>query len=377
MKLRLFFIAPLLVALCCGLTGCRQKETQNELYSRLHTGVVVVLNRYYYQIGLPGGGKLYFSGLDADGNLVGLTDDPAEVEPAVLTGTGFFVDDRGSIMTNRHVAQPIIDPTEVRKNMIEVLRAIKMMCGLRMAELSEAYDALEQQKRSLYAYAYYGGQMASQAQLSEIQRRQDELRQAYVQLQEAQNSIDSNLDPSAMPITPVCQLGIAYSDTYVTDIRDFLERNPCTVSRVSEKSDVDLALLQLKTKQTPPKAHVFTLADSGHRSLWQQLARLLPGHHDAESVEMGQQLYMIGYNAGLVLANTRRGIKAQMTGGKVTQLSDGRRLLYSIPSLQGSSGSPVVDEWGNLVAVNFAKLGNTDNFNFGIPAEQVRDFLNR
>ena len=65
MKLRLFLIAPLLMVLCCGLTGCRQKETQNELYSRLHTGVVVVLNRYYYQIGLPGGGKLYFSGLDA------------------------------------------------------------------------------------------------------------------------------------------------------------------------------------------------------------------------------------------------------------------------------------------------------------------------
>ena len=215
--------------------------------------------------------------------------------------------------------------------MIEVLRAIKMMCGLRMAELSEAYDALEQQKRSLYAYAYYAARWPARRSLARYSAGRTSCARPTAQLQEAQNSIDSNLDPSAMPITPVCQLGIAYSDTYVTDIRDFLERNPCTVSRVSEKSDVDLALLQLKTKQTPPKAHVFTLADSGHRSLWQQLARLLPGHHDAESVEMGQQLYMIGYNAGLVLANTRRGIKAQMTGGKVTQLSDGRRLLYSIP----------------------------------------------
>ena len=97
MKLRLFLIAPLLMALCCSLTGCRQKETQNELYSRLHTGVVVVLNRYYYQIGLPGGGKLYFSGLDADGNLVGLTDDPAEVERVLRRFPGITVVDEAYI----------------------------------------------------------------------------------------------------------------------------------------------------------------------------------------------------------------------------------------------------------------------------------------
>lgn len=85
---------------------------------------------------------------------------------------------------------------------------------------------------------------------------------------------------------------------------------------------------------------------------------------------------MIGYNAGLVLANTKQGIKAQLTSGKVTQLPDGQRLLYSIPTLQGSSGSPIIDEYGNVVAVNFAKLGTTDNFNFGIPLARVEDFLN-
>ena len=94
-------------------------------------------------------------------------------------------------------------------------------------------------------------------------------------------------------------------------------------------------------------------------------------------LKIDQQLYMIGYNAGLVLANTKQGIKVQMTSGKVTQLSDGQRLLYSIPTLQGSSGSPVIDEYGNLVAVNFAKLGTTDNFNFGIPEESIKEFMRK
>ena len=66
-----------------------------------------------------------------------------------------------------------------------------------------------------------------------------------------------------------------------------------------------------------------------------------------------------------------------MTSGKVTQLPDGQRLLYSIPTLQGSSGSPVIDEYGNLVAVNFAKLSGTDNFNFGIPEESIKEFMKK
>ena len=92
---------------------------------------------------------------------------------------------------------------------------------------------------------------------------------------------------------------------------------------------------------------------------------------------MNQTLYMIGYNAGIDLASTRRGIKVQMTAGQVTQLPDGERLLYSIPTMQGSSGSPVIDEQGRLVGVNFAKLNGTDNFNFGIPIERVRSFLGK
>ena len=96
---------------------------------------------------------------------------------------------------------------------------------------------------------------------------------------------------------------------------------------------------------------------------------------DADVLKMDQQLYMIGYNHGIALAQTREGIKAQMTSGKLTQLPDGERLLYSIPTMQGSSGSPVFDEDGTLRGVNFAKATLNDDFNFGIPMNLIKNFL--
>lgn len=96
---------------------------------------------------------------------------------------------------------------------------------------------------------------------------------------------------------------------------------------------------------------------------------------EAEKLKINQQLYMIGYNHGISIAQTRDGIKAQMTGGKITQLPDGERLLYSIPTMQGSSGSPLFDEEGTFRGVNFAKATLNDDFNFGIPTNLIKNFL--
>lgn len=47
---------------------------------------------------------------------------------------------------------------------------------------------------------------------------------------------------------------------------------------------------------------------------------------------------------------------------------------YTIPTLEGSSGSPIVDKWGNLVGVNFAKITNSQNFSFAVPVSEVKKF---
>lgn len=50
--------------------------------------------------------------------------------------------------------------------------------------------------------------------------------------------------------------------------------------------------------------------------------------------------------------------------------------MYSIPALQGSSGSPVVNQYGELVAINFAGINGTQSFNYGIRVERLREIVN-
>ena len=150
-----------------------------------------------------------------------------------------------------------------------------------------------------------------------------------------------------MKIRVVKTLGIAYDGDKVRSESDFLRTNPAIVLATSKEEDADLSLIQLKSKQTPVNTHIFTFTD--------------------DPLEIDQELYMIGYNAGLILANTQKGISVQMTSGKVTQNPDSSRILYSIPTVQGSSGSPVLNKYGEVVGVNFAKLKASDNFNFAIP----------
>ena len=85
---------------------------------------------------------------------------------------------------------------------------------------------------------------------------------------------------------------------------------------------------------------------------------------------------MIGFNQGPTLALTNNGIKAQITQGYISQNTDNIKIMYSIPALQGSSGSPVVNQYGELVAINFAGINGTQGFNYGIRVERLREIVN-
>ena len=360
-------------------TCCQKQKTPEQLFEERASGVVVILNEFYYEIKLPNGNSVYFSGFDQDGNLKNFTPNVDEIKnnPQLLTGTGFFINDKGTIMTNKHVVQPQLDLSKAKDAYMSLVESVKEFLEYGRSQMQQQYAELEGMKSNcsyydLDTYTYH----YDTDRLNEINSKQKEIEQSY---NETSQLIDqmNDINASNINVKSICKIGLAYNDTYVTDKEDFFGNNACVVTKVSEKEDVDLALIQLKNQTTPEKAFVFDVTGDkkGSDGVIGGFRYLFGGKQNDGQLKIDQQLYMIGYNAGLVLGTTKQGIKVQMTSGKLTQLPDGQRLLYSIPTVQGSSGSPVIDEYGNLVGVNFAKLSGTDSFNFGIPKNNVEAFL--
>ncbi len=360
----LALVLVLLTAASCG------KKSADEIFEEQKSGVVLVLNKFYYEVVMPGGQKLFFTGIDSNGNMQGFTTSEAEAKnhAQMLNGTGFFVSDDGKIMTNRHVAATEINSQQLRANLANIVRASFMQCAMTARQIKSKYNMLEAQKAQFMEYDFFGNIIAGdESQLRQIEAEQQRLLKMYDEVAASARYLqDTNLNN--IKVNTVCNIGISYDGQKVTSPSDFLVKNPCQIVKVSEKENADLAILQLNTKKTPKGVYVFTFAGDGNKDYFN-------GKSSEAKIKIDQQLYMIGYNAGLMLANTQKGISVQMTSGRVTQTPDGERLTYSIPTVQGSSGSPVIDENGHVVAVNFAKLVGSDNFNFGIPLDQIREFL--
>ena len=359
--------------------SCQQQKTPEQLFEERASGVVVILNEYYYEMKLPNGNSVYFTGFDKDGDLENFTPDIDEIKKncQIMTGTGFFINDKGTIITNRHVARPQLDMAKAKGAYMSLVKVVKEFLEYGKSQMQQQYAELERQKSDCSYYDlntnmyYYDSD-----KLNEIKNQQNELEQSY---NETTNILEglNGIDPSSLKIIPVCKIGLAYNNTYVTSEEDFFGSNSCVVTKVSEKDDVDLAQIQLKNQKTQKKAYIFDVLDEKEqeKTIFERINDFMSKDKDDGQLKIDQQLYMIGYNAGLILGTTKQGIKVQMTSGKLTQLPDGQRLLYSIPAVQGSSGSPILDASGNLVGVNFAKLNGTDNFNFGIPLDKVRQFV--
>lgn len=201
------------------LVGCsNEPPTPEELYKEEASGVVMVLNKFYYNVTLPSGDHLYFTSIGEDGTLTGLTDDINEIRKncGYMTGTAFFINDRGMLLTNRHVASPIIDEAQVKQSLMNIIRYVKALYEARMSNLSDQYNALESQKQECVSEDFWGNVEVDQQRLSQIESEQSELQQQYNAVMLARDGVGNQLDPSCITIHPICELGIAYNDSYVS-----------------------------------------------------------------------------------------------------------------------------------------------------------------
>lgn len=364
------------------LMGCSPGEkTAQEIFSECSSGVVMVLNQYYYTIKMPGM-MLYCTGIDENGNLQNLTGDIREIQnkKSQMFGTGFFISKDGKILTNRHVVKPQIDKSQMKGALQQILYSYAYILGLRMSEINDSINMLNSEidDATMPYYDDYGNYIDPQqyggADVSGLRQQMMLLENEISQLTAARDNLAS-IDMSEVSIDSQCSLGVAYNNTFVSSVNDF---NKCVATQVSTDSNVDLAVLQLWGKAAPDNAYIFHFygEKDGGESKWQQLLDVFSDKkEEKKAVKLQDELYMIGYNEGIKLANTSQGIQAQITSGQVSQTPDQYKIMYTVPSLPGSSGSPVLNKQGDVVAVNFAGVSNTQGFNFGIPYWQVNTFL--
>lgn len=342
--------------------SCNKKiepETPEIVFEKYKSSVVLIAIEYYYEIDIgnsicyysPGSEKkIFFSKEDVLNNL------------SFSTGTGFIISKDGEIITNKHVVSP------KDENFRDELTNFYSETKNKIFYDVQAYnDSLKQVKSDFE-------QFSEQLEFNErenLSNRYEYFRERCSILIELYRNIENmNFENSSARLI-INRLGIAYNDTHINNFNDLQE---CVVIKESEKQDIDLALIQTKNKvfnKIPSTTFNFddnnpnNTDNSNKKSDW-----------DINNpIKINDDVFMIGYNKGFTLASTKQGIQSQFTSGKISQDPKNQsRILYTIPTLEGSSGSPIVDKWGNLVAVNFAKITNSQNFSFGIPVKEVKKF---
>ena len=330
-----------------------------QLYNQYESSVVLIKHSFLYKIKI-GDDIYYFKNFNPEtGEIDGLKDfSELKNEPNTVWGTGFFVNDNGNILTNRHVTQ--VNPTKEEQK--KILNYLKNQSYQKVSELEQIENELNYKLTdinytvnniSLTQYEY--SQLETDFNLTKEKLQRIEffktLYSAVLQLQSLPTNFVSKTST---------EFGIFFNKDKSKDYKNYVKYKSINIS---DDQKIDLALLEPVNKN-----------DLSLRKFRKVDLSLLDSLN-FKPRKINDKVRMIGFNRGSVIAETTNGINSQLTEGNISQINDDFKILYTIPALQGSSGSPVFDKYGRLLAVNFAGFLNTQNFNYGIQTKKLQEYL--
>jgi hypothetical protein len=359
MRYQRFLIA--LFAFVLLLSACHEKTTPDspeKLFEQYHNSVVLIRTQFYLQTNLANGLKGYVC-MSEDGQYPIRTTDESLAKQNSLTayGTGFFISTDGKIATNRHVAFPQIeegDLAKIRSYFDDNKTGSSKQEKIYTDSIAEISNYIEEHANTM-----------TPEEAQTIEEKKQALVDAKAIIENTMESISQNLTEDGVEVK-LSNIEIAYDKTFVDKPGSYYN---CSVLEKSNTDAIDLAIIQLNDRKTPSTVtKIFDFEEHNPNIKHSSKKDSISGQ-----LKIDEKLYMIGFNYGESLAKTSTGISVQFTQGSVSQESDDYRVLYSIPSLHGSSGSPVIDQWGNLVAINYAGVDNTQSFNYGILVKHLKN----
>ena len=376
-------------------TSKKKSYTQEQLYKQISSGVVLIQNTYYYDITLSDNtnnfnfSKYFFSELQ-DGELKNISSN-YKVKDSIkstIFGTGFIISPRGTIVTNSHVINPTTNNPTTNKALIylALTRYLEKeidYCNQQLEETKNRLEIFEREIRDNKRLDSHGYAMMIEGIQSS--------RKWIDTFTKYRNNCIRDLSLSNFDVELCSEIKIAYNGSHITSSNDLID---CFV--VKDVPNYDLGIIQIADAND-----FWNICDLGEIPKWEleferydgRLNRLINSNitgfsrftipqdkhifniYNNETADDEIKLYMIGFNQGPTLALTNDGIKAQITQGYISQSTDSIKIMYSIPALQGSSGSPVVNQYGELVAINFAGIKGTQSFNYGIRVERLREIV--
>ena len=376
------------------MVACTSKKnsyTQEQLYEQTSSGVVLIQNTYYYKITLSNNGfystNYVFSKLQ-DGELKNISHTISnnfnEVNDTIKSttfGTGFIISPRGTIVTNSHVINPTTNKNLIYQALIRYLKEQIDYCNQQLEETRNRLEIFEREIRD-------NKKLDSQGYAMMMEGIQSSRKWIDTFTQYRNNRI-RDLSLSNFDVELCSEIKIAYNGSHITSSNDLID---CFV--VKDVPNYDLGIIQIADG-----SNFWNVCKLGEAPKWssEQMELGWSNIHNAGTISWFTipqdkyifnlynnethndeeiKLYMIGFNQGPTLALTNNGIKAQITQGYISQNTDNIKIMYSIPALQGSSGSPVVNQYGELVAINFAGINGTQGFNYGIRVERLREIVN-
>jgi S1-C subfamily serine protease len=352
-------IASILVLLVIGyfilpniLKKLNKKEAtclknQTEIYEKYKDAVVLVKHIYSFEISIKGSKPFVIS------------PDQTGLMPQTITGTGFFVSEEGKIVTNHHVAEPWLYGEEkqtsedfIKDRIVNILpdsineQDYKSYIEKNWNKYEESEEEYNEEESSETI-----NDVAAQVENDSLQTENNQTDEPNEQSLINENKEIKYVSLDDIKIIPkTIEMSVALHGSK----DDWLI---CRILKVANGDEVDIGVLQLISEKLPNS--VSSVIDLKNAIL------------DDTSIKPGTNAILIGYPMGLTLANTRKGIKVQVYKGEINKESDGISIQYNVTSTHGASGSPVFNDCGQLIAVNYAGYDEAQGYNFGIVAKHA------